>query len=258
VRYLIIVLSAFTLSGCVKPFYHLQAPFSVEDPTVNGGLFVDSGPMIRSARDRYWMAYQNALDKDGYDLEDSDAYPYFRPGKLEAATAGDNAANALFWREGKTYARLLCNDFFDRVAFAFAHREHARKQTNIAGGLITGIMGLAGASPELVGGTGLGFASAESAFNAYNESFMVTPDLGLMHALVRTTQDAKDKLVDEATLLHVTDVQKHLADYVAPCTFTGMQALLDESLKRKLSDFPTTVPVEFMTKEEYKEALDAK
>lgn len=277
-KYLSLIAIAIFLSGCWAN--NLRTSFSVEDPSVKGEKKIAKGSMISTTKDRYWASYCNALEKGGYKvflpspskqnskesgankeakapaMENSNLtncesigranYTDMRIIGVTSQTSGDIEANKLFWKDGQAFARTLCSDFFRRIARSYAHRENVRKQTNIAGGLITGIMGLAGASPEAVGGTGLSFASAESAFNVYNETFMVTPDLGLMEALVKTVQKTKSQEVDMKSLEHVSDVITHLNEYVYPCTFTGMQALLDQSLNRKLSDFDkANIPIEF-------------
>lgn len=250
-------LLSIALTGCPAKF---QAPFSVEDPTVKGSNEVSTGDMINSTKARYWIAYKEALEKNGYEVQagQDDAgndipFPGFYVKGLET-TAPDTdqakAANVRFWKEGRTYARTLCSDFFRRVAITYSQREHARMQTNVGGGLLTGIMGLADVSSGVVGGTGLAFSSAESAFNAYNESFMVTADLGLMKALVETTQGAVSSQVDINKLEHVTDVLDHLNAYVSPCTYTGMQNLLDDSLNKKMEGLSTWKPAELKTFEE--------
>lgn len=165
--------------------------------------------------------------------------PAFHSLKPQALTAPieDKDANYQFWKEGQAYARSLCSDFFRRISLAKAHRDHAKKQTNVVGGIITASMGLASASPEVVGGTGLLFSGAESSFDAYNASYLVTPDLGLMEALVRAIQNKKEKIITKNDLPHVSDAINQLNEYVYPCTFTGMQALLDDSLGKKVTEF---------------------
>ena len=223
------------LAGCAK-FPKYQTPFSVEDPSIKGENSFASGTMIGSTRQRYWMSYRHALTKGGYTVSNKTDFPFFTITDF-SAPAEDKDANFQLWKEGQAYARSLCSDFFRRISLAKAHRDHAQKQTNIAGGLITAAMGLASASPEAVGASGLVFSSAESSFDAYNAAYLVTPDLGLMEALVRAVQNDLSSKVAKNDMPHVSDAIGKLNEYVYPCTFTGMQALLDDSLDKKITEF---------------------
>jgi len=49
-------------------------------------------------------------------------------------------------------------------------------------------MGLADVNAAVTGGTGVLFSNAESAFDAYNTAFLVSPDLGLVEKLIREKQ----------------------------------------------------------------------
>ena len=234
-KYLVFALSVFLLTGCSK-FPKYQTPFSVEDPSIKGEKLYANGTMISSTKKRYWLSYRYALEKGGYTVADDTGFPYFKTTGFTKPIE-DKDANYQLWKEGQAYARSLCSDFFRRISLAKAHRDHAQKQTNIAGGLMTAGMGLAGVSPKAVGGAGLLFSGAESSFDAYNASYLVSPDLGLMEALVRAVQNKKDETVTKDSLPHVSDTISHLNEYVYPCTFTGMQALLDDSLGKKITEF---------------------
>lgn len=237
-----ILISSIYLHGCAT---NMQTPFSVEDPSINGEQIFAKGTMVSSTKQRYWMAYKYALNSNGYTYTDKNTLPYFELTGIGTPTS-NKEANFLFWKEGQAYAKTLCSDFFRRISRAKAHRDNAQKQTNIAGGVITAGMGLGGASSAIVGATGLLFSGAESSFEAYNSSFLVTPDLGLMEALIRAVQGQIRASVTKDELLYVSDVITNLNEYVYPCTFTGMQALLDDSLNKKLSNYDY---IPFMEKE---------
>lgn len=234
---LILLSTLFGLASCsLTPSY--QTPYSVEDPTIKGEKSFAVGKMITSTNGRYWATYTKALAKAGFTGADS---------SLTLTTLPSNDAqqvNKLLWKEGTVYARTLCSDFFRRVSRSKSFRDHAKSQTNIAGGVITGLMGLADVNSAVVGGTGTLFSSVESSFDAYNSAFLVTPDLGLIEKLVREKQKAYKAEIDEKdTFEHVTDVIQYLNEYVYPCTFTGMHAILDESLNRRIQDFEPLFPI---------------
>lgn len=239
-KVLILTLSVFLIQGCsFFPMY--QTPFSVEDPSIKGEQLYASGTMISSTKKRYWLSYRYALENGGYTVTDDVNFPYFKTTGFTTPTVNKDA-NYQFWKEGQAYAKSLCSDFFRRISLAKAHREHAKKQTNIVGGLVTAGMGLASNSAEAVGAAGLAFSGAESSFDAYDASYLVTPDLGLMEALVKAVQNKKSSTITKNDLTYISDTIVHLNDYVYPCTFSGMQALLDNSLNKKISDFPAYAP----------------
>ena len=239
-KVIISTLILLSLQSC-SLFTKYQTPFSVEDPSIKGEKLFAKGSMISSSKQRYWLSYRYALEGGGYTVVDDDKFPFFKTTGL-TAIAENTEANFKFWKEGQAYSKSLCSDFFRRISLAKAHREHAKKQTNIIGGLVTAGMGFASSSAEAVGATGMAFSGAGSGFDAYDSTYLVTPDLGLMESLVKAVQSKKSSEVTADQLMHVSDAINHLNDFVYPCTFTGMQALLDNSLNKKISDFPTHAP----------------
>lgn len=237
---LVLGLSIFIMQGC-SFFPKYQTPFSVEDPSIKGEKLYANGTMISSTKKRYWLSYRYALEQGGYTVVDDTEFPYFKTTGFTAPTENKDA-NYQLWKEGQSYSKSLCSDFFRRISLAKAHREHAKKQTNIVGGLVTAGMGLASSSPEAVGAAGLAFSGAESSFDAYDTSYLVTPDLGLLESLIKAIQNKKSTTITKDSLPHVSDAIMHLNDYVYPCTYTGMQALLDNSLNKKISEFTTYAP----------------
>jgi hypothetical protein len=197
--------------------------------------------MISSSKQRYWLSYRYALEGGGSTVIADDQFPFYKTTGLNTIVE-NTEANFKFWKEGQAYSKSLCRDFFRRISLAKAHREHAKKQTNIIGGLVTAGMGFASSSAEAVGATGMAFSGAGSGFDAYDSTYLVTPDLGLMESLVKAVQSKKSSEVTADQLTHDADAINHLNDFVYPCTFTGMQALLDNSLNKKISDFPTHAP----------------
>lgn len=234
------ILVILSLQSC-SLFSKYQTPFLVEDPSIKGETLFAKGSMISSSKQRYWLSYRYALEGGGYTVVDDEEFPFFKTTSLNAVVENPEA-NFKFWKEGQAYSKSLCSDFFRRISLAKAHREHAKKQTNIIGGLVKAGMGFASSSAEAVGATGMAFSGAGLGFDAYDSTYLVTPDLGLMEALVKAVQSKKSSEVTPAHLMHLSDAINHLNDFVYPCTFTGMQALLDNSLNKKISDFPTHAP----------------
>lgn len=237
---LTLALLIFLIQSC-SFFPKYQTPFSVEDPSIKGENSYATGTMISSTQKRYWLSYRYALEQGGYTVADEESFPGFKTTGFTAPMENKDA-NYQFWKEGQSYSKSLCSDFFRRISLAKAHREHAKKQTNIVGGLVTAGMGLASNSAEAVGAAGLAFSGAESSFDAYDSTYLVTPDIGLLEALVKAIQNKKSSTITKNDLTHVSDTIRHLNDYVYPCTFTGMQALLDHSLNKKISDFTAYAP----------------
>lgn len=231
----VIVGLSVLLSACQQT---VRTPFSVTDPSIEGNTIFTSGGMLQSSQQRYWYSYKVALEAAGYKAEvkkgEKGGISIAVTGLGEAPegtdTATATAANDHFFKEGKAYARTLCSEFFARLSRAKAHRDFGRSETNIVSGIVVGGMGLAGVASEAVGGAGLLFSGAESTFEAYDAAFLATPDLALLEQLVRTEQDLVLKEAKVDGIKRVADVISLLNDYVYPCTFTGMKALLDDSI----------------------------
>lgn len=219
-KVIISILILLSLQSC-SLFTKYQTPFSVEDPSIKGEKLFAKGSMISSSKQRYWLSYRFALEGGGYTVVDDEKFPFFKTTSLNAVVENPEA-NFKFWKEGQAYSKSLCSDFFRRISLAKAHREHAKKQTNIIGGLVTAGMGFASSSAEAVGATGMAFSGAGSGFDAYDSTYLVTPDLGLLEALVKAVQSKKSSEVTPAHLMHLSDAINHLNDFVYPCTFTGM------------------------------------
>ena len=154
-------------------------------------------------------------------------------------TPQDKSKNKHLWNTGKTYARILCTDVFRVISLAAAKRKNARSQTNIFGGLISGGMGLAGVNSEAVGGVSLLFSSLDSSFEAYDAAFLVSPDVASVDSLVRASQAKKSEGYDSKAFSTTGEVLVALNDYVHPCTFTGMQSLLNRAATRGAQDITT-------------------
>lgn len=236
------ILLAIALSGCGVLAPNLQTPFEIQNPAIKGQNDFSAGAMINSTSKRYWLAYRNALEKNGYTVSVPGTQPLdlkklFNTTKYSQSATVDAAASVQLWKVGITYSDSLCEDYFSRLAFSKAHRLNARRQTNIAGGVISAIMGLSNVSTKVVGGTGVLFSGVDSGFDAYDSSFLVTPDIALMKSLVREKQKNFRNSVGDSNIATVEDAIGYLLQYNEPCSYTGMQKLLSDSLNLKIEAF---------------------
>jgi hypothetical protein len=255
--YLCSFILGIALSGCASH----TTPYSVEDPTIFGNyLGPSTAKMMQMNLARYWTSYYKAQEASGYTIIGKDL-------KIVISTAGSQVvpnkefdkvlrniggqlilvtkynletqisstqAYSQFFKEGTTLSRTLCSDFFRRASRASSYRQGSKSGINITGGLISGIMGLAGTASSVVGGTSLLFSSLESGFDAYDSAFIVTADFGLMERLVKEKQEAYRDKVNLKAFTHVSDVTYALNQYTYYCTFTGMKAILDEAVTESI------------------------
>lgn len=144
---------------------------------------------------------------------------------------------------GITYTQLLCKTYFDHQVFAQSHRQYARREINLTAGLASMMLGLANASTAGVAATGTLFSFGQASFDAYDTSFVVTPELADLERLVREKLQEEEralyKKLQADKSLHwpervetLDQAERALADYVFHCTVNGMRALLSESIQQ--------------------------
>lgn len=227
---LVLVLSLVVI-GCSK----LQTPYGISNVTVQGTPGNAKGTMVENQQKTFLYTYKQALIYDGIDLSGTQAES---PKHLEPKSSSDEAKIAYkrFFYEGMSYSKAICTDYFARLSFTKGHRENLRRQTNIAGGLTSAILGLSNVPSAAIGGIGSAFSSVDSGFTAYDTSFLVTPNLGLLSNAVFVKMNQIKDNYSNVDFLSTSHVLLALSEYTEPCTHTGMQSLMDKSLKNVIGD----------------------
>jgi len=229
---LTLILCATMLSGCSN-LTTMQTPFSVRNPLVHGVMSAggsDTTTYIGEKAQKFVDAY-----------------------KAANSTANDSTLRD-YVGAGITYSHLLCKDYFDRLTLTKAHRDFAKKETNLAAGLAATVLGLAKASSANIAGVGALFSFGGASYDAYNESFIVSPDLSELERLVKEKQLEEEvviyKKLNASSSLRWPDrietldqAERALSGYIFHCTVNGMRILLSASIQKKTSEIEANVPV---------------
>lgn len=214
-------LTAFFAGCSVFPSY--QTPFSVRNPLIYGGMKAKDG-----TTDTTYLSEKAQSFVDAY------------------KAARDNESDATVKKyvgTGVTYSHLLCKDYFDRLTLTKAHRDFAKKESNLTAGLASSIMGLAKASSSSIAGTGALFSFGGASFDSYNESFIVSPDISTLERLVKEKQQEEEAIIYKklnATtggwpdrIQTLDQAERALSGYIFHCTANGIRILLDASVQEK-------------------------
>jgi len=228
-RVIVCIAMVVFLSGCGS-INKARTPFSSKNPLITGN-FVE----VTEVDGKEKKVKRSYLKEKGIVFIDS----------YRAVKASDTEANRrAFVSNTLTYSRLLCHNFFNGLVFSHAHREFAKSETNLTGGLLSASLGLAEVNSKVVGGVGALFSFAESSFDAYNSAFLVSTDLAVLEELVRESQFQEEvkiyaKLNADSSknwpqrITSLSEAERALDAYIGKCTVNGMRTLLNETLRAK-------------------------
>ncbi len=213
------------LLGC-SAFPNYQTPFSVRNPLIYGGMKAKDG-----TTDTTYLAEKAQAFVDAY----------------KAARDGESDTTVKrYVGTGITYSHLLCKDYFDKLTFTKAHRDFAKRETNLTAGLASALMGLAKASSAAVAGTGALFSFSEASFDSYNESFIASPDISTLERLVKEKQQEEEAIIYKMLnassgswpdrIQTLDQAERALSRYIFHCTANGIRILLDSSIQQKVKE----------------------
>ncbi|TCB64857.1 hypothetical protein E0H88_14475 [Acinetobacter sp. ANC 4216] len=245
----ILIALTITLSGCAY-FPQYQTPYNIPKVTIQGTNWQE-GSMLTSTHRRYWLSYERAIEAEGYKTNRTNLIltENNKPGDFKTIDyhipQNDNTSqrqklNKQLFIEGSIYAKSLCTAYFQNASFTKAHRENLRRQSNITGGLISAALGLAEASVGAISGVGVAFSSLDSSFDAYNTSFLVSPNLGLVERSVMRQLDTISQKYKNTEFNYVADTLTALAEYDLSCSQNGMQALVDDALNKQITNYTSS------------------
>ncbi|WP_277561069.1 hypothetical protein [Acinetobacter beijerinckii] len=236
---LIIIFIPLCFTGCESIKKH-RAPYEIPNVTIQTSQNI-KGDILQSQHDRYLYAYKNALVAEGYtvkldEINKKTGLQKITISDLKLVTEDVSEkrikANHHLFNEGAIYAKSICNNFFAQVDVSKSNREHTRKQSNIIGGLLSAALGLTQSSTQAISAVGVSFSGVDSMFSAYDNSFVISPTLGLVQQAALDKMDLFYKSVEKDDLDQVSKVMNALADYSAPCTQVGLQSIVDNSIKQ--------------------------
>lgn len=235
------------LAGCAISKSKYQTPYLVPNVALQGNHWL-KGSVIQSTKKRYWLSYEQALKAEGYLLKQGkgeefnretiklpgDFYTYDLDPKIVLPLFNRQVINRKFFEEGYVYAVSICTGYFQQADYTKSQRTFARRESNIVGGLISAALGLAEASVKTVSGVGVAFSALDSSFDAYDSSFLVSPQLGLMEQIVKQKMEEIYLNENRGDFNSIGQVITSLSKISTSCSQTGMQVLVDEAVNDKL------------------------
>ncbi|CAA6811268.1 MAG: Unknown protein [uncultured Sulfurovum sp.] len=223
-RSLVMFSMIFVIIGCSGSRY--QTPFSIDNPLIKKKM--------------------EAKNKDNNYLGEK-AQSFINAYVEAKKNKRDGRAIRNYIDSGITYSHLLCNDYFERLSYTKAHRDFAQKETNLVGGLASGLMGLAQTSSSVLAGTGILFSFAGTSFDSYNESFLLSPNLSMLERLVKERQKEEEiviyKKLNESfekrwpnRIETLEQGERALSGYISHCTVNGIKTLLDAAVQNETTE----------------------
>lgn len=152
-----LALAALALTGCAAPYRLISPP----------------GPALQNT----------ALSPTGSPdwLEDRFADSVRAAAKPDAGT--DSFAKAQ--KEARGVVDYRCTQYFRSLGRASQDLGYTRQETSLTGGVAAGMLGLAGQSAKVIANTAAMFGFASASMDAYESSYLYSPDVGLVEQLVR-------------------------------------------------------------------------
>lgn len=146
--------------------------------------------------------------------------------------SGPTSCTEQFLQAGMTLTDLLCQDYFNVGLTRHKHRDYARAVVNDTNGLVTAIMGLTGAGSMATGIVSSSFSYANSTTLNFERNYLVSLDIASTQSLVQRAMAAAAKQNTDKPPKTYYAAERALTRYASLCTFTGMQALLNESARK--------------------------
>lgn len=257
----VLLLSLTTLvSGCsLVPKF--QTPFTVSHLLLESNLTGNSTKKVDGVSS---IVATNTNVKAEKAQEWVDAYR-----KVKKTSSPTQEMLEAYLGTGLTYSQLICRDYFERLALTSAHRGFAQQETNLAGGLVASLMGLASASSGAIAGTSAMFSFGSASLSAYDESYLVSPNVADLEKLVMIQQERQEALIYKKLyaaeghwpnrITTVNQADRALNAYILSCTPNGIRNLLNESLQNKAArTVESTLSIQSADQSETASDLDAK
>lgn len=151
-------------------------------------------------------------------------------GSVPTPVAG-SSKSAEFLQAGMALSDLLCLDHFRQASSNQRHREYGRNVLNGTNGLVSTILGLTKTGSLATGIVGAGFSFAGSTAEGIESAYMGSVDMGSAQSLVQRTMET---LADHYTTKPPANyyaAERALVRYATTCTFSGVRALLSQTVR---------------------------
>ena len=177
-----------------------------------------------------------------------DPYSAFNVAITEAqdkSNLSNQAFQSVMLREGMAMIEYRCGEYFDLLGKAVQELSFQRKETSLIGGLVQGSLGLANQSPKTIANTGALFGFATSTQDAFQDSFMYTPDIGSLRGLVTANLSRHSTMIYESfagKALSYGQVMSYLKQYESNCQPATIRDMVNQSInKATTSDGQTDI-----------------
>lgn len=178
-----------------------------------------------------------------------DPYLAFNRALLLAQAPNPSAdANVNLLNEGLGLIEFNCNKYFVTLGRTQQELGYIRKETSLTGGLVSGMLGLSGATPKAIANIGSIFGFSAASMDSYQDAYLFSPEIKAVQKLVLSALDAfREELSEKLSgtqpqRIIYSDVAKWLSRYEAHCQPHGIRDLVNQSLNQaKASTKPASV-----------------
>ena len=132
-------------------------------------------------------------------------------------------------------AKENCQKYIKQLKESQAHRNYVRGTTSQVGGLTSALMGLASASPAVLGGTGAFFGFADTNMESYGSSYMPSPEISDILEITTKRQNEEVEKLKNTPPTTYTDARSAANDFEKICTNEGISLEIKRAIQNSKS-----------------------
>ncbi len=230
-------------TGCTSVFRNSEAPIlDQRSELVKLGKNLDfirgelqiaemclADPNTKEEADSLSCAAQTSAVPLGQSDTNSQAWQMAREHSSEVRAYTDVNLRA-YVRLRVTQVDALCGLFFDELSQVKNQTRYGRDLFNIGAEFATVALGVSGSPAEQLAALSGIQLSVNDTLDASERAMLLSPDPHKVFLLVKQTQDG----IDKPTLRTFAEADTYVRDYARPCTFLGIQTVIDRALREEL------------------------
>ncbi|WP_417622461.1 hypothetical protein [Parasphingorhabdus sp.] len=140
---------------------------------------------------------------------------------------------------------LYCQRFFTITTASERNRRFGESSANSLDVLVNSVLTLSNAGNTAIGVTNSGFGLIDKTFEGYDAAYMVSPDMANVQKLVYSAQsEYRERALNSKATTFPSGyggARSIIERYANFCTFNGMKALLNESVKNKIDEIDSSL-----------------
>lgn len=219
---------ATLLAGCSVPYKFISPPPPLfEESAINSGAN-STAPSLPKSLDTTNLGAHS--ENSANTTADNFMYRKFISTLQEALkpTVNRDQYQSLYV-EGTGLIDYRCAQYFAHLGKAQQDLGFTRKETNLTGGLVSGMLGLANQSPKVIANSGALFGFTSASMDSYQDAYMFSPDVGAIQKLV---ESKTEKFKSEHSSIATTwaEATSRLSQYEAFCQPQGIRHMINESV----------------------------